>query len=380
MTLTIAQVVSSLHLAGQERVVVDLAKAFRARGHRSMVCSTDVGGELVGELESSDIPCSCLSAGKMYDPRSFIKVMRYLRDNRVDVVITHGNYRVMARTASILLRVPIILHVEHNVSDFKRIYHVLLNRAFSLFTDKIVCISEKARRSLLEVEKHSPDKVVVIRNGLNTDRFTAGSNAPCGRRGMKKRVAIVGRFTEQKGHIYFVEAISQIVRSYTDVEFLFVGDGPLRSTIEARVDQSGLRAFCRFLGVRSDMDLLFPSFDIFVLSSLWEGLPISLLEAQYFGAASVVTDVGGNAEVVQDDYNGLLVQPRDPGALAAAILRVLNDDRLREKYSNNGRMVIEQRFSIDHMTTGYLDLIDRVSEDAAIAQELAQRARGRGIS
>ncbi|NJD57600.1 MAG: glycosyltransferase [Nitrospirae bacterium] len=375
MNVTIAQIVSSLHLAGQERVVVDLAKAFKVRGHRSMVCSTDVGGELVGELESSDIPCSCLRASSVYDPRSFIKVVRYLKDNRGDVVITHGNYRVIARTAAILLKIPIILHVEHNVSDFKRAYHILLNRAFALFTDKIVCISEEARRSLLDIEKHQPDKVVVIRNGLNTERFTAGSNVLRDRRNMKKRVAIVGRFTEQKGHIYFVEAISQIIRSYQDVEFVFVGDGPLRSMIEAKVDERYLRDFCHFLGVRSDMDQLFPSFDMFVLSSLWEGLPISLLEAQYFGVASVVTDVGGNAEVVQNDYNGLLVPPRDAGALATAILRVLNDDLLREKYSSNGRKVIEQRFSIDQMTTSYLDLIDQISEDSGIVEEVTRRAR-----
>ena len=110
------------------------------------------------------------------------------------------------------------------------------------------------------------------------------------------------------------------------------------------------------------MAALFPSFDIFVLSSLWEGLPISLLEAQYFGVASVVTDVGGNSEVIQDDYNGLLVPPRDPTALAAAILRLLNDEKLRNKYSYNGRKVIKERFSIDQMTTGYLDLIYRLSE------------------
>lgn len=357
MKLTIAQFISSLHLAGQERVVVDLAKAFKEKGHRSLVCSTKIGGELVKELESAEIAFQCLGLKNNYNPMSIIKVIRYLKDNRVDAVITHGNYRLISRASAILMKVPAVIHVEHNVSDYKKYYHVLANRTLALFTDKIICISEDARRSLLQIEKTRPEKITVIPNGLNIERFNfAGNETKVGTD--IKRVGIVGRFAEQKGHIYFVEAAARIVRAYKRVEFVFVGDGPLRTLIERKARELDIDKYCHFLGVRSDIGTLLPSFDVFVLSSLWEGLPISLLEAQCFGIASVVTDVGGNGEVVKNEYNGLLVEPKNADALAAAILRLLNDDRLRNEFGLRGREFFEERFSVGQMAESYLELIN----------------------
>jgi glycosyltransferase involved in cell wall biosynthesis len=324
-----------------------------------LVCSTKIGGELVKELESSGISFQCLGLKKNYNPMSFVKVMRYLKNNKVDVVITHGNYRLISRTSAILTQVPAVLHVEHNVSDYKKIYHVLANRSLTIFTDKIICISENARRSLLQIEKPRPDKVVVIPNGLNTERFKNPRNNTKVKNDTK-RVGIVGRFADQKGHIYFVDAAARIVRAYKKVEFIFVGDGPLRMMIEKKVKEMGIDKYCHFLGVRSDVDALLQSFDVFVLSSLWEGLPISLLEAQYFGIASVVTAVGGNCEVIRNEYNGLLVEPKDSHALAAAILRLLNDDKLRNELGLRGKEVFEEKFTIERMAESYMGLIHTI--------------------
>jgi glycosyltransferase involved in cell wall biosynthesis len=360
LKLTIAQFTFGLQLAGQERVVVDLAKEFHKKDYRSLVCTTMFRGELVQELEFAEIPFKCLGLKKSYDPRAIFPLKHYLRENNVDVVITHGSSGcLIPRLAAIIFRVPVFIHVEHNVSYYKTFYQKIINKVLSQFTDKIVCVSESAKKSLLEIEKTNSKKVIVILNGLNTDRFRFIKKQSNDKKRPKK-ISIVGRFSEQKGHIDFVEASAQIVKKYKNVEFIYVGDGPLRSFIENKVKEFGLDTYSHFLGVRNDFIDLLQTFDIIVLSSLWEGLPISLLEAQYFGIASVVTDVGGNSEVVEDGYNGLLVPPKNPYALANAILRIISDPALMHYLAFNGKKIFHQKFSIEKMTNSYINLINTI--------------------
>ena len=167
----------------------------------------------------------------------------------------------------------------------------------------------------------------------------------------------MARFSQPKGHEYFIEAASMVVKYYKNVEFIFVGDGPLRQIAEEKVKKLNIESYCHFLGNRSDVGKILQTFDIFILSSLWEGLPLSLLEAQYFGIASIVTNVGGIPEVVKNEYNGLLVPPKDPVKLSQTILRVLNDYNLRKELGKNGKKVVMQRFTIDKMKNCYLNLI-----------------------
>ncbi|MEJ2648324.1 MAG: glycosyltransferase [Sedimentisphaerales bacterium] len=357
MTFTIAQFTFGMGLAGQERVVVDLAKELHDLGHRSLVCTTLFGGELQGELEESHVGFQCLNLRRSYDPRAIIPVVRYLKLNRVDVVITHGSSGcLIPRIAAILVNVPAIIHVEHNISTSKKLHNILIDRCLANFTDKIVCVSESARLSLLQHVRKNNTKVTNIPNGLNTERFLSVAKTATKFTG-RRRVGIIARFNEQKGHIYFVEAAAKIVETFQDVEFIFVGDGTLRSMIEQRVNDKGLHSYSHFLGLRNDVGELLQSFDVFVLASLWEGMPITLLEAQYFGVASVVTNVGGNPEVVTDGYNGFLVAPRDSAALASAILKLLINDELRKEFGSHGQRVFALRFGIETMANAYLHLI-----------------------
>lgn len=360
MQLTIAQFTFGMNLAGQERVVVDLAKAFRNKGHNSLVCTILFGGELVNELESAQISYHCLGFKKSFYLRVLAKAMHYLKENKVNVVITHGTYsNLMTRIAAIILKIPVIIHVEHNISDQKKFYHIIFNKILSIYTDKIVCVSEKARQSLLEIEHVKSEKVQVIRNGIDVNRFLS-SHPRRNRNDKKKRIGIVSRFSIQKGHIYFVEAAEQIVKLFKDVEFIYLGDGPLRQTIEQKVREYSLDKYSHFLGVRSDVSSLMQSFDVIVLPSLWEGLPISLIEAQYFGVVSIVTDVGGNAEIVEDGYNGFVVPSKDPSALAMAILKTLQDDELRYSLGINSKKVFAKQFSINKSSTEYILLINSI--------------------
>ena len=307
---------------------------------------------------------SDLDLHSSFDMRAIIPVIRYLKHNNVDVVITHGNYRLMARIGAIFSRVPAIIHVEHTISDNKKYYHILINKILSLFTDRIICVSQNARDSLLKVEGTKKEKVVVIHNGLNPERLNNINNKKSNN--AKKRVGMVGNFHEVKGHTYFIDAIAKITQSYKNVEFIFVGDGSLREIVEQRVRKYKLDRYCQFLGKRSDVGSLLQSFDVFVLSSLWEGLPVSLLEAQSLGIASVVTGVGGIPEVIKDGYNGILVPPKNPDYMASAILRILKDKNLRSAIGSNAIKVFNNKFTVENMTNKYLKQIHNILSMKAI--------------
>ncbi len=366
MELTIAQFTFGLGLGGQERVVVDLAKCFHQLGYKSIVCTTQFGGPLVEELELLQIPFHTFGLIKSYDLRALPEAIRYLQDNNVNVVITHGaSGCLVPKLAAILGKTPVLINVEHNISDDKKFAHILLNKILSTFSDQIICISENAKQSLLRVERINPAKVAVIPNGLNTDRFSEVHDSREKQKG-PKRVGIVSRFYEQKGHIYFIEAAARVIKSFVDVEFIFVGDGTLKAFIEQKAEELALSKYCKFLGYRTDVDQLLQSFDIFVLPSLWEGLPISLLEAQYFGIAAIATDVGGIPEVITNGYNGLLVSPKDPASLAAAMLKVLNDDNLRNELGLHGKQVFARKFGADIMANAYIKLISEIHRSKLI--------------
>lgn len=359
--LKIIQFTYGLQLGGQERVVVDLAKAFHEMGHLSMVFTTQFEGDLFLELASFGITAHCLGLKRSYDPKALIPLINFLKDKMVDVVITHGNSGcLIPRIATILSKVPVFIHVEHSIaSNYKRKYHILIDKVLSKFTDKIICVSEAVKHSLQRIGKMSPDKLVVVLNGLDTRRFNNLANETL-RKSPFKKIGVVGRFSEEKGHIYFIEAATKIVKTFRNVEFIFVGDGPLKQRIERKVEDCNIHKYCHFLGVRHDIDAIMLDLDILVLPSLREGLSISLLEAQYFGIASITTDVGGNPEIIRNEYNGLLVPPRDPDALASAVLRLLNDDKLRNTFSMRGKEIFNETFTVHKMATAYLEIINTI--------------------
>lgn len=347
-------------MAGKERVVVDLAKGFHEIGHRSVVCTTLREGELANELRNAEITCKCFRVGKSYNFLAIPSIVSYLRNNHIDVVVTHGTSGSwLARIAAILSRVPVFIHVEHTVSDEKPFYHIILNRLLAAFTDKIVCVSKNARQSLLRIERIKTDKVVFIHNGLHTGRFSYKQTQQK-KNGDRKKVGIVGRFDKAKGHIYFVQAASRVVKSFKNVEFIFVGDGSLKTQVEQKVKELRLGEHCHFLGQHLEVGEIFQTLDVFVMSSIREGLPISLVEAQYFGVASVVTAVGGMPEIIKNNYNGLIVPPKDPEKLATAILSVLNDDELRDQLGVNAKKIFANSFSIANATQNYLKLISEI--------------------
>ena len=226
------------------------------------------------------------------------------------------------------------------------------------FIDDVVTLSE-GNRSVFEsfMGSRSRPRVHIIHNGIDLRRFLPGHP------GEKRHslhpgdghmlVTTVAGLNHQKGHVDLIRVVPEILRKVPHARFLFVGEGHLRAELEALVASLGLNDAVTFAGDRSDVPSILESSDLFVLPSLFEGMPMSVLEAMAAGCAVVATGVGGTQDVVVSGRTGLLVPPENSSALAGAIIELLLDAQRRQAFGRNGRRHVEQYFSAAVMGDRY---------------------------
>ncbi|MCX7014852.1 MAG: glycosyltransferase family 4 protein [Candidatus Sumerlaeota bacterium] len=203
----------------------------------------------------------------------------------------------------------------------------------------------------------APERVDVVPSGINVSRFTGKYSRAdlLAEFGLPAETFVVGNIaalTDHKGQCFLIDAAPLVLRECPRARFFIVGEGELRGALERQIAGRALQGNVFLTGYRQDVEKFLAGFDLFVLSSRLEGLCTSLLDAQYFGVAAVATRVGGAPDVVEDGRNGLLVEPRDPAALAEAILRLWRDEPLRRRFGAEGRRVVAERFTAQFMVEG----------------------------
>ncbi|MFX0197534.1 MAG: glycosyltransferase family 4 protein, partial [Candidatus Hodarchaeota archaeon] len=220
------------------------------------------------------------------------------------------------------------------------------------------------QKSVIEERHVLPQKTMTIQYGVDTGKFyPIRGRTIRDELGISKEARVLGtvaRFTEQKGHQYLIDAAPKIVSAFPDVYFVFVGDGPLRSELHFKVHQLGLDSQVLFLGFRSDVRDLLNAFDVFVLPSLYEGLPNVVLEAMACGKPVIATEVDGTPEAVVQGETGILVPTQDSEALANAIIELLGDRRKVEEMGRRGRERVEMKFSLDSEINKFVELYERL--------------------
>lgn len=353
----------SLEHGGAQQVVVDLVKHLDQDRFQPKVCSITGIAPRQEELEALGVETFVLGKrahSTVSGVSSMIRLAGLFRRQGVAVLHTHGFAgNVWSRLAGILARVPVLVHTDHNV-EVKRRRVLLLERFLLASTDMVTGISEDATRNFLRNTGASHEKVRTIRNGFDFARIEKAADLPLPSdlplRPGRKTVVLIGRLVEIKGHRYLLEAAAQIVSQRDDVQFLLVGDGPLRGFLEQFVHDRGLQEHVLFAGIRKDVPVLLRHAEVFVLASLTEGLPITLLEAMASEVPVVVTGVGGIPEVVEDNVTGLVVPPADVTALRQAILNTLEQPDEARRRSRVGLQRLRDEFAIVQMVDAYQDL------------------------
>lgn len=348
--------ITSLAYGGAETQLLRVALRLKERGWNVHVVSMTPPKAYVQELESAGIPVASLDIKrKLPDPRPIHRLVRLVRSWKPDVIhsyMVHAN--LLARVVRPLAPVPVLICSARSIDEGGRLRDILY-RLTDPLCDLTTQVSQAGLERYVQVGTTPRERIRFVPNGVDTEHFRPDLHARSRMRndlGLGDRFVwlAVGRFYEAKDYPNMLRAFSHVVREHPDSHLLIVGDGPLRPEMESLVRELGVSECVRFLGIRRDVVHLMCAADAYVISSAWEGMANVLLEASASALPIVATDVGGNREVVIDGETGFLVPPKDPEALADAMLRMMSlSEEERRRVGEAGRRYIESTYSLDRV-------------------------------
>jgi len=370
MSFTVAYYIDSQAFGGAEQVLFNLlTKLDRDVWHPVLVYHPSEG--ITGFVERvKGLGVETLSLPRIRNIRDVSGLKHFsagLRSIRPRIFHANLNWILSCTygiTAAFLSGVKTIVATQHLYGEMETRRETVIQRFISLVVDRYIAVSNDIARQLKE-DIFFSSKVDVVHNGILTSDFASTdlrsdySEQMRREEGKQTRGIILtaARLTEQKGHQYLLKAIPFI----TGPLFLFAGDGPARDDIEREIKELNIGDRVRVLGYRNDIPELLSRCSIFVLPSLFEGHPLSIMEAMAAGKPVIASDIRGVDEIIVNGVSGYLVPPRNPEALASAIRTLLEDKELSGRIAEAGRRRIENEFSADTMTnkvTGiYEDLI-----------------------
>jgi glycosyltransferase involved in cell wall biosynthesis len=298
------------------------------------------------------------------DVRSLAPVLGVMRSARPDVVHTHGSKGSLAgRPLGRALRIPVV-HSAHGFIylnqrarprrgiETRRWLTLNFERALAPLTSVIICVSDWERRNALADRIGRPEQLVVVHNGI--EPLEPGAPHPALREvpGDGPLLGFLARFHDQKAPLAFVDALAALRDTGVPVRAALVGEGPLEGAVRSTVERAGLGDRVAVLRFDGDPAPYLAGFDAYVLPSLWESLPIGLLEAMSARLPIVACDVGGVAEVVVHEQTGLLVPPRDTRALADALRRLADDSDAARRMGAAGRARLDAEFTFAAQVRG----------------------------
>ena len=360
--------ITTFDIGGAERVYIELARGLARRGYPVIAAALQRrSGAVARELEGSGVDTVDLGMRGKSDVLVIWRLVRLLRRQRVTVLYTfliHAH--VLGRTAAKLASTPVILSSQQIMAWEGRVSE-WLNRVTARWCSAVVGVSKNVARYLTEDVGVAPAKVVAIYNCVDVSAFRQD---PRERHATGNVIGSIARLNPEKDHETLLHAFRLVRRRRPDARLLLAGAGPERDRLERLASSLGIAQAVEFLGHVSDVRTVHRRLDVYVQSSHVEGMPVAVLEALAAGLPVVAARVGGNEEAVIDGVGGVLVPPRSPELLAAAIERVLGDRDAARKMGEAGQRHVRDVFGADAMVEATAALIERllVQRDAAAAQ------------
>ena len=383
--ISLVRFIARLNVGGPAIHTILLTKLLKPERFHSTLAAGQVSpseGDMSYLAENYGIqPYSIPELGREIEWRNDLiacwKMFRLLREIRPTIVHTHtAKAGMLGRLAAKLAGVPIVVHTFHGhvfhsyFSRRKTQFFLIIERVLARFTDAIITLSPKQRQEILDYGIGRPEKVHAIGLGLDLQAFV---NCETVRGQLRQElqvdcevplVGIVARLVPVKGFSYFLKAAKLVLQSSPNCVFVIVGDGELREALEQEAEELGIREQIRFLGFRRDLPEIYADLDLVVLSSLNEGLPVTLIEAMSAGKPVVATKVGGVGDLVPHGQAGFLVPPQDSSALAEAIVRMValpQTERL--KMGQTGQTAVYPKYHISTLTANLEVLYESLLEN-----------------
>lgn len=376
--INILYIITKLELGGAQKQLLSLVRGLDKERFNPYIL-TACNGLLIDEAE--EIPGLRLIRCRFIDrPIRPIKdilalffICRFIKKNNIDIVHTHSSKAgILGRLAAKASGTRTIIHTVHGWSfhDYQPwvvyCFYLFLEKLCACFSSAIIVVSQWDKMRALQRKVGGQDKFKLIRYGINHEEFKSSAGVSrirkdFGLSGGDLAVGMTACFKPQKSPLDFIKLASVITKELPNVKFILLGDGILRKKICALIDKLDLKKQIILAGWRNDVASVLPCLDVFVLTSLWEGLPIAVLEAMSAGLPVVATNTGGISEVVLDGKTGFLVKPRDIEALHERLKELLMKISLRKEFSSLAAATLESNeYSLDSMlkntTQLYLDL------------------------
>lgn len=290
---------------------------------------------------------------RVLNPGIIYKLVKILKDEKVDIVHCHHHQATTyGNIAAIIAKKPVVIAHVHGLNRSKNPRRKFANRVILRWVNKILTVGEAVREDVIKANPSvRPEKIVSIGNSIDCNRF---AEAQITKAGAKEKIGLepnsfvfgtVGRLAPTKGYSYLIAAFVQVKKQIPSAHLILVGDGRLRSELERQACETTTANSIHFLGRRDDIPQLLKAMDVFVISSIAEGLPRTLLEAMAAGVPCIGTNVGGVSEILADGEFGCLVPPKNERTLAEAMIKLAKmPEQQREELAEKSRHRVIEKY------------------------------------
>lgn len=342
----------TMKLGGTENVVLQLCEIFKPLVNNVIVCSC--GGVNEQKLKEMGIKHYTIPDISEKNPRSIVKTIITIKKivDKEDITIVHSHHRMAALYAELICDKNILkIANAHNTFHDKKTLTRLAYR-----NTKLIAVGEMVKKNLVEYYELPSDQVTVIYNAIKP---FDGKISPIPllteyRENGYKIIGNVGRLSEQKGMEYFINAVPGVIEKFPKTKFVIVGDGEDKDKLVNMVKEKNMDEYITFLGYRSDIQNVMSQMDFIVLSSLWEGLPLTPIEAFSVGKTVVATAVDGTPEIVQNGINGILIKPKDIKEMVSNICYLLYNIDVIDRFQVSAKERYKE-FSFEKLRMNYVE-------------------------
>ncbi len=349
-------------IGGAEMLVARLSKALDKEIFNPIVCSLSGGESLRRILEDSGVECHDFRKTHGKNLSIPLKILRFIKEKDIDIVHTHCiGPLIYSHLSALLCKKTVFIHTEHINIDKELSYskkHSIYARYLFRYIDGFVSIAPHLTEYFRNKYQSIDSKITTIPNGIDIKYFDSAGGYSTLREeiGMPEDAPMIGNISAlrpQKNHKTLITAVIEVLKKVPEARLVIAGTGELEEDLKGFTVEHGLADKVFFLGYRNDVASLLREFDVFVLPSYYEGLPLCLLEAAAAGVPIVCSDIEGNSDIVKHGVSGLCVSPFDVHAMADAIVRILTDPVLSRTLSFEARSVVRERFDFDRIVSRY---------------------------
>ncbi len=362
-------IIWSLERGGAERFLAGLLHHLDRTKFQPTLCCLNWKGQWGEDVERAGIPVIALNKKGKVDLKAFRQLKRIFREGQFDIVNTHlWLADTMGRLAAIQTGVKTIVSTAQNVDIWKKGWHKQVDRWFGRRTQAVIAVSKAVKKYYHEDVGLPEDKIHVIPNAIDPETYNHVESVEhlYEEFNLDKDnfvLACIGRLNMQKGHQYLIQAVARLKDSHPRLRILIVGKGETQAEMEQLSHTLNITDRLRFVGHRSDIAAILQFSHGLILPSIFEGLPLCVLEAMAASRPVIATDVGGTAELAIDQETAFIVPPRDVDQLAQAIAKLMDLPDHGQGMGQRGRKVVESNFSIQAITRQTEELFTTLVEN-----------------